>query len=78
MTVLRTPEQVAADLGPDVSPHTVRRLIREGKVAYTPLARGKFYMTDEQVDAMLQFLAVAPKAPKARPARGASPFKSNK
>jgi len=67
MGLLRTPEEIAEDLGANVSPHMVRRLIRDGKVAYTPLSRGKFAMTEAQVDAMLAFLAHAPKPEARRP-----------
>jgi predicted site-specific integrase-resolvase len=78
MELLRTPEEVAEDLGANVSPHMVRRLIRDGKVEYTKLSRGKFAMTQAQVDGMLRFLAQAPVADTKRSARGESVFKSGK
>lgn len=56
---LRTPEQVAEDLG-HISPHTIRRLVRDKLIGCTKLARGKLAFTDEQVDAMLKYLEVPP------------------
>jgi hypothetical protein len=76
---LRTPEQVAEDLG-EISPSTIRTLIRDGHIEYTPLARGKFALTDAQVDDMLAHLArkAKAKADKARTQRAAdSPFPSS-
>lgn len=76
---LRTPEEVAADLGA-ISPSTIRTLIRDGHIEYTPLARGKFALTDAQVDGMLAHLARKAKArnEKARAARTVeSPFPSS-
>ncbi|MBT8159129.1 MULTISPECIES: hypothetical protein [Arthrobacter] len=75
---LRTPEQVAKDLG-GISPSTIRTLIREGHIEYTPLARKKFALTDAQVDGMLAYLARKEKAKteKARAPRAVeSPFPS--
>lgn len=77
MELLRTPEEVAEDLGANVSPHMVRRLIRDGKVEYTKLSRGKFAMTQAQVDGMLRYLA-QPVAETKRAPRGESVFKSSK
>lgn len=78
---LRTPEQVATDLGEGImSPSTIRTLIRNGHIEYTPLARGKFALTDAQVDAMLEHLARKAKAKqdKARAPRATeSPFPSS-
>lgn len=59
---LRTPEQVAAHLGTDdagehlVSPFTIRRLVREKKVACTKLARGRVMFTEPQIAAMVAHL----------------------
>lgn len=77
MELLRTPEEVAEDLGANVSPHMVRRLIRDGKVEYTKLSRGKFAMTQAQVEGMLRFLA-QPVIETKRAPRGESVFKSGK
>lgn len=63
MSVLRTPEQVAKDLGDGIiSPHMIRRLIREQKIAYTELSRSKFAMSESQVQGMLDYLTRAPVA----------------
>lgn len=61
----RSPEQVSEDLG-HISPHTIRRLVREGKIACTKLARGKFVFTDGQVDAMIAHLEAPAKTPAKR------------
>ncbi|MDQ0212645.1 excisionase family DNA binding protein [Arthrobacter bambusae] len=63
MNRLRTPEEVAEDLGA-ISPSTIRTLIRSGKIEYTRLARGKFGLTDAQVEDMLKFLRVVPVWPR--------------
>lgn len=76
---LRTPEQVAKDLG-GISPSTIRTLIRDGHIEYTPLARKKFVLTDAQVEDMLAYLARKEKAKneKGRAARTVeSPFPSS-
>lgn len=78
MSVLRTPEQVAADLGEGIiSPHMIRRLIRDRKIGYTELSRQKFAMSQAQVDAMLDYLSQPPVAETKR-TRGESPFKQSR
>lgn len=60
---LRTPEQVADDLGLDpegrhiVSPITLRRMVREGTASCTRLSRGRVAFTESQVADLLASLA---------------------
>jgi hypothetical protein len=60
---LRTPEQVAEDLGRDdqgnylASPFTIRRMVRERRVAYTKLARNRIAFTPGQVTAMVELMS---------------------
>ena len=78
---LLTPEQVSDQLGQDeqgrtmLSPFTIRRLVRSGKVHCTRLARGRVTFTPAQVERMLEQLAENPVSPRRKPQAGASsPF----
>jgi predicted site-specific integrase-resolvase len=59
---LRTPEEVAVDLGGHISPHTIRGHVRSGHLACIKAARGKYLFTDEQVQALLGYLERPAKA----------------
>lgn len=77
---LRTPEQVADDLGRDeagrhiASPFMIRRLVRDKKVACTKLARGRIVFTPQQVEAMLAQLVQPAGAVESAPESVVSPF----
>lgn len=72
---LRTPEQVAAELGV-IKAARIRRLIKAGEVPAVILdGRGTVALTDEQVDKIIAKLTKAEAAPPGRPAD--SPFGSS-
>ena len=65
---LRSPEQVAADLGGPLKASTIRRLIKAGKAEACILdGRGTIALTDEQVAKMIAHLTKAPAPAGPRP-----------
>lgn len=62
MSALVTAEEAAQELG-HISPATIRRLAKQGHVAYVRGARGKVLLTREQVQGVVSYLTSPTRAP---------------
>lgn len=72
---LRTPEEVSDDLDGKIKVATIRRHCRDGNVDYVAGDRGKFLLTDSQVDSLVAYLTRPAKAVASK--RGGADFGSS-